>query len=324
MGTLQFASRNPPEPSVHALQSRTCLFDLPLGLVEDVRGEAAGTLGQWKAHERDALSEEFQVAFPYRGLFVWHVGGDDVVGDANQALFVTGGERYRMSHPVAGGYAELLLTPAEHVVDELEHASGGSLGAHPLFRRRSRRVNPTLQSQRARFLSWAAAGSSADGLAAEEFVLALLRSALDDDAPRHNPGRSTQKLIVRTKAYLEAELAHPIRLADVGNAVGASPVYLTQVFRAVEGVPLHRYLTQLRLARALVELPHASDLTQLALELGFSSHSHFSARFHDAYGTTPSQFRQQSRSWLNPPLRDDAEAFSGAQRVGWRRSPQAP
>ena len=132
--------------------------------------------------------------------------------------------------------------------------------------------------------------------------MALLRSALDDDAPRHSPSRSTQKLIVRTKAYLEAELAHPIRLGDIGSAVGASPVYLTQVFRAVEGVPLHRYLTQLRLARALVELPHANDLTQLALEVGFSSHSHFSARFRRSFGTTPSQFRDRARRRLQAPV----------------------
>jgi AraC-like DNA-binding protein len=63
----------------------------------------------------------------------------------------------------------------------------------------------------------------------------------------------------------------------------------------VEGVPLHGYLTQLRLARALVELPHASDLTTLALDLGFSSHSHFTAVFRAAFGCTPSQFRETAR-----------------------------
>jgi AraC family transcriptional regulator len=302
------ASQKLPDLAFRA-RSRTCLFELALGLVEDVRG--GGLLNE---DHREEFSAEFQVAFPYRGLFVWHVGRDEVVGDANQALFVTSGERYRMSHPVAGGYAELIVTPAASIVAELGHASGGALASHALFRRRSRRVNPSLQSLRAQILVRALGASSDDALAAEELVLALLRSALDDDAPRHNPARSTQKLIARTKAYLEAEQAHPIRLADVGIAVGASPVYLTQVFRAVEGVPLHRYLTQLRLARALVELSHADDLTELALELGFSSHSHFSARFHAAFGTTPSQFREQARGWLGSP-RDVTKASSPALRT---------
>ena len=80
--------------------------------------------------------------------------------------------------------------------------------------------------------------------------------------------------------------------------MGASPGYLTQLFRAMEGVPLHAYLTQLRLAQALVELPRSEDLTALALELGFSSHSHFSARFRRAFGLSPSAFRRACR----PPL----------------------
>jgi AraC-like DNA-binding protein len=274
--------------------SRTCLLNLSVGLVEDIRW--AGAPEQDGA---EAFSPEFQVALPYRGLFVWHVGSDEVVGDANQVLFVTGGERYRMSHPVPGGYAELIVTLAECVVSELSHAARGALATHALFRRRSRRLNPCLQSFRARFLSWASEPSKVDTLAAEELVLSLLRSALDD-APVGRAGRSTQRLIRRTKAFLEAELAQPIRLADVARFVGASPAYLTHVFRSIEGVPLHQYLTQLRLARALVELPRADDLTKLALEVGFSSHSHFSASFHRAYGTTPSQFREMSRSRLPP------------------------
>ena len=60
----------------------------------------------------------------------------------------------------------------------------------------------------------------------------------------------------------------------------------------MEGIPLHRYLTQLRLARALVELPHAADLTALALDLGFSSHSHFTARFRALFGLTPTDVRR--------------------------------
>jgi AraC-like DNA-binding protein len=86
-----------------------------------------------------------------------------------------------------------------------------------------------------------------------------------------------------------------VRLVDVAREVGTSPAYLTDLFRRVEGVPLHKYLVQLRLARALVELPSASDLTALALSLGFSSHSHFSFAFRRAFGSTPSQFRENTR-----------------------------
>ena len=70
-----------------------------------------------------------------------------------------------------------------------------------------------------------------------------------------------------------------------------SPVYLTQVFQQVEGLPLYRYLLRLRLARALDLIPQREDIAALAQDLGFSSHSHFSAAFRQAYGMTPAEYR---------------------------------
>jgi hypothetical protein len=37
--------------------------------------------------------------------------GDDIVSDVNQVLFVTAGETYRVTEPLPGGYAELIITP---------------------------------------------------------------------------------------------------------------------------------------------------------------------------------------------------------------------
>ncbi len=278
--------------------SRRRLLDLSVGLVEDVQSPPAP--------DKDGprgISPEFQVALPYRGLMVWHVGHDAVVGDANQVLFVAGGEPYRISDPVATGYAELIVTPEPSVLAELSGVAYDALAAHPLFRRRSRRADPRLQVFRAHVLSWANGAPVEDPLAAEELVIALLRSALNGDMPRGEPAASTRRLIRCAKEFLEAQLATRIRLADVARTVGASPAYLTHVFRRAEGAALHQYVTQLRLARALAVLPHTDDLTTLALDVGFSSHSHFSAAFRRAFGMTPSQFRDTSRKRLPRTLR---------------------
>jgi AraC family transcriptional regulator len=57
-------------------------------------------------------------------------------------------------------------------------------------------------------------------------------------------------------------------------------------------VPVHRYLTQLRLRASLDRLADgADDLTALALDLGFSSHSHFADAFRREFGKTPSEVR---------------------------------
>jgi len=98
----------------------------------------------------------------------------------------------------------------------------------------------------------------------------------------------------RAKIVLMRDLARRWTLADVASEVGVSPVYLTQSFQQVEGLPLYRYQLRLRLARALDLLSEYEDLTALGLELGFSSHSHFSAAFQQAYGRSPSEFRQSA------------------------------
>jgi hypothetical protein len=40
-----------------------------------------------------------EIAFAYNGMFVWHVGGDAVLSDPNQVLFVKGGEPFRVTEP---------------------------------------------------------------------------------------------------------------------------------------------------------------------------------------------------------------------------------
>jgi AraC family transcriptional regulator len=246
----------------------------------------------------EGFSPDFQVCFPYRGLFIWHVGGDDIVGDANQVLFVRSGEAYAVSEPARVGYGELIVTPAVPLLSDLAGTSDTGLSSHPLFARRNRRANATLQNLRSRVLHRATSGDR-DVLPIEELLIELLRCALRGDPPPLPPRGPTLRLIRRTKVFLEDHASSPIRLIDVARAVGISPAYLTDVFRRVEGVPLHRYLIQLRLARALVELPHANDLTQLALQLGFSSHSHFSAAFRREFECTPSDFRALTRRAQN-------------------------
>ena len=86
--------------------SRTRILENEVGLVEClcVSGPAA------PLPRAESYSPDYQVCLPYRGAFVWHVGKDDVVADPNRVLFVTGGEGFRVSQPIDGGYAELIVT----------------------------------------------------------------------------------------------------------------------------------------------------------------------------------------------------------------------
>ena len=64
------------------------------------------------------------------------------------------------------------------------------------------------------------------------------------------------------------------------------------MFRACTGRTIHGYRHCLRLHAALQRLDDAgADLTDLALETGFCSHSHLSAAFQRAFGAPPSRWR---------------------------------
>ena len=279
--------------SVAVMPRRVSLLNTPTLLAEDVRGHTR------RGRSPENYSPDFQVCFPYLGLFVWEVGADRVVAHANQVLFVTGGETYVLEQPASTAYAELVITPDLPTLAELARVRDEHVASHRLFRRRSCRASFSLQRAVAECVQRSSA-EDADPIAREEWILDLLRAALLHETPPAPPAASTHRLISRAKEYLEAHLSRSLLLADVAKAVGASPAYLTDVFRRVEGIPLHRYVIQLRLARALTELPHTNDLTRLALALGFSSHSHFTALFRCAFGITPSAFRERAAA-RRPP-----------------------
>jgi AraC-like DNA-binding protein len=130
-------------------------------------------------------------------------------------------------------------------------------------------------------------------LEAETLALTLVRRALGERTS-HGAGASTglQKLVDRAKLVLSSDLSRRWTLAEIAAEVGVSPVYLTQVFQQVEAMPLYCYHLRLRLARALDLLGRYDDLTTLGMDLGFSSHSHFSSAFRQVYGRTPAEFQR--------------------------------
>lgn len=234
------------------------------------------------------------LVFPYRGVYLRHLGRDDAVAEANQVLFFNNTEGYQISHPVQGGDACLSIAVREELLHELtpkEHLhDGGSL----MFRRQRLRIDPRAQVLVA-LLRHTLANKSIETLEAETLTLTLIRRALGERtsfATRASYGR--QKLVDRAKLVLSSELSRRWTLAEIASAVGVSPVYLTQAFAQVEGVPLYRYQLRLRLARALDLLGSYDDLSALGMELGFSSHSHFTAAFRQAYGRTPVQFQRSA------------------------------
>lgn len=248
--------------------------------------------GQCRQKGAEECSHATHLVFPYRGVFLRHLGRSDAVAEANQVLFFNRTEAYRISHPIAGGDACLSLTVDAALLGELAPEAELRAGSPLAFLRQRRRIDPRTQALVA-LLRHSLRRKVAEPLEAETMALTLVRRALGERTS-HAAGASVgrQKLVDRAKLVLASDPARRWTLAEIAAAVGVSPVYLTQVFQLVEAVPLYRYQLRLRLARALDLLGQYDDLTGLGLDLGFSSHSHFSSAFRQVYGRTPAEFQR--------------------------------
>jgi AraC family transcriptional regulator len=84
-----------------------------------------------------------------------------------------------------------------------------------------------------------------------------------------------------------------LSLQALANESGYSRVHFIRMFRTATGYSPHNYLLNLRLERAreLLRNP-AVSLIDIALDCGFSSHSHMSRLFHKSVGVTPSAYRR--------------------------------
>ena len=235
------------------------------------------------------------LVFPYRGTYVRHAGQDDAVADVNQLMLFNRGEGYRISHPIAGGDASLSLSLEEGLLRELAPREYLLSGEDVAFRVQRVRIDSRAQAL-VSVLRHGLSRAIAEPLQAETLILTLVRRALGERTSRP-PGSTAgrRRLVDRAKLAISAEPARRWKLAEIAAEVGVSPVYLTQSFQQVEGLPLYRYQLRCRLARALDLLHEYDDLSALALDLGFSTHSHFTCAFRQAYGRTPTDLQRTLR-----------------------------
>jgi AraC family transcriptional regulator len=100
--------------------------------------------------------------------------------------------------------------------------------------------------------------------------------------------RLSQDRVDRVIAVLRSNLVEPPALEALGRQVGCSSFYLSRIFSQQMGKTISQYLRQLRMEKA-AELLRAGKLnvTQVAMEVGYSSSSHFSVAFHETFGCCP-------------------------------------
>lgn len=239
-----------------------------------------------------------------RGVFARHFGRRSVTAEVNQAAFFTKGATYRVSHPADRGDRGTVLTPSSAVLHDIVRELDPSVDTHPdrpfafavgpcdldVFARHRALVRAL---ERSHDVDPLAIETAALTLVADVVASSLARGAPPKTRRRDDTDRDHAERVEAVKAHLASHIGERVSLDDVARAVHVSPFHLARIFQTHTGLPIHRYLTQLRLRTSLDRIEGGADnLSALALELGFSSHSHFTDAFRSAFGTTPGEVRR--------------------------------
>lgn len=110
-------------------------------------------------------------------------------------------------------------------------------------------------------------------------------------APQVGLSRHQLKQIVE---YIETHLHQNIRLAELADEVELSQWYFCRLFKQSIGVSPYRYVLEQRIERAKTLLSqYYRDISEIALQCGFSNQSHFTLNFRKVTGMTPKVYQKQ-------------------------------
>jgi AraC family transcriptional regulator len=243
-------------------------------------------------HSLNTVSAKPHVIFPRTPVTIRPLGREPIIGDRNQILFYNPGQRYFRSLRSRNGdhcyYVELtspLLFRLAGGMTSFPFAWGPCDASVFLLQRLAiRHLNEPSPDMRLVEESLVAAIGTA---------LARARSFHAFRARRREATRAAHREIVdQTKQLLIARFREHLTMAEIASSMGISRFQLSRVFRSWTGFSLLGYRNQLRLRAGLDRLadPH-TRMSTIAQELGFSSHSHFTAAFREAFDMLPSDLR---------------------------------
>jgi AraC family transcriptional regulator len=109
---------------------------------------------------------------------------------------------------------------------------------------------------------------------------------------RSSTRREMHRRVELAVAFIHASYACAITVRDMARAASMSEFHFHRVFRAIKGVPPHRYLNEVRMCRA-EELVCAGrePIMDVALQCGFADLATFSKAFKRSFGQAPSTVR---------------------------------
>jgi AraC family transcriptional regulator len=266
---------------------RKSLFDsdsLQIGLFE-ARG-VSQACGDVERQDKNA------VVLPLAGVFAKHdAPGRQVIGTPSHAVFVAADTPYRISFPGAIGDRALILRFGNELAPEqVDRRGEAGLASNGLL------TAPTMMLRN--LLGARLDQGDIDGFEAESIGLDLLSVSFDamrkqKPVPRPSALKRRMRALERVKEAIAVAPSNKWSVARLAKLASLSPFHLCHIFRQMTGTSVYEYVLHERLARSLdAVLDGDDDLTSIALDAGFASHSHFTARFRGFFGCTPTALRR--------------------------------
>ena len=127
--------------------------------------------------------------------------------------------------------------------------------------------------------------------------------------------------LLRARDAMDRTYARPLDVPALANIANVSEAHFIRSFRATFGETPHRYLQRRRVERAMFKLRETDrSVTDICLDVGFTSLGTFSRTFHDILGMTPTEYRTRTEvislpscflmQWTRPSSFGEARAVS--------------
>lgn len=247
------------------------------------------------------------ISFVHAGTFVLHSQGRSELIDPTAVLLYNPWEPFRSSHPFGcHDHGSAVVIRRDALLDVLRHHDPAAEERFAALFTASyvRGLSRALLRQRLLVRSLERSGPR-DPLAFEAAFLKLMgevaaesccQQGVDRPTGPLESARSRRRYVEDAKILLQERFRERLHLEDIARALYVSTFHLCRLFKEETGMPIHHYLNRFRLRAALDPVMEGTaDLSALALDLGFSSHSHFTAAFRREFGLSPRELRRAGK-----------------------------
>jgi AraC family transcriptional regulator len=246
----------------------------------------------------------YLIVFPRTSVNIIHAGCRPIVADPNVVMFYNQHQQYtRDKLSDRGDLCEWFVFDRRLVIEAIQPFDSHVVDREDrLFTLSHGPSDPGCHLRQRMIVDHILGASQLDRLYVEETMLSVLGQVVADAyraqwcvlaRPAADISRAGAELTDAIKRLLAAAFREPLSLEQIARKVHTSPYHLCRVFRRQTGGTIHSYLNQLRLRTALKYIAQGdNDLATLGVEMGYSSHSHFTQAFKRAFGAAPSDVRR--------------------------------